>query len=86
MTKWTDIVIPTIDRLEEDRARIVLEVGGQELGVLYFEKAKKGWTKQTPHPRMDLCRCQGGGVVYIWRGECNSQRISCVVSATTIGN
>jgi hypothetical protein len=46
MTKWTDLVIPTIDRLETDRVRIVLEVENIEIGVLYFEKAKKGWTKK----------------------------------------
>ena len=46
MTKWTDLVIPTIDMIETDRARIVLEVRDVELGVLYFERAKKGWTNK----------------------------------------
>lgn len=54
MTKWRDIIKPTIDRLEHDRVRVVLEaynqefpeIGGVELGVLYFEKAKRGWTKK----------------------------------------
>jgi hypothetical protein len=68
MTKWTDIVIPTIDRLEEDRARIVLEVGGQELGVLYFEKAKKGWTNK---PLTQGWTCVDAKVegLYIYGGE-----------------
>lgn len=46
MTKWRDIIKPTIDRLEHDRVRVVLEAYNQELGVLYFEKAKRGWTKK----------------------------------------
>ena len=46
MTKWRDIIKPTIDRLEHDRVRITLEVWDVELGVLYFEKAKRGWTKK----------------------------------------
>ena len=29
MTKWTDLVVSHIDMLESDRARIVLEVGGE---------------------------------------------------------
>lgn len=46
MTKWTDLVIPTIDRLDTDKIRIVLEVKNIEIGVLYFERAKKGWTNK----------------------------------------
>jgi hypothetical protein len=46
MTNWQDIVKPTIDKLEHDRVRVVLEVYNQELGVLYFEKAKRGWTNK----------------------------------------
>jgi hypothetical protein len=46
MTNWRDIVIPTISRLDVDKIRIVLEVYNQELGVLYFERAKRGWTNK----------------------------------------
>ena len=46
MTKWRHIIKPTIVRLEHDRVRVVLEAYNQELGVLYFEKAKRGWTKK----------------------------------------
>ena len=43
MKTWKDIVTPTIESLTEDRVRVVLQVEGVEVGVLYFEKAKKGW-------------------------------------------
>ena len=46
MTKWKDNIKPTIDMLEHDRVRISLEAYMQEIGVLYFEKAKKGWTNK----------------------------------------
>jgi hypothetical protein len=46
MTKWKDEITPTIDMLEHDRVRVVLEAYMQEIGVLYFEKAKKGWTNK----------------------------------------
>lgn len=35
-----------MDLIEEDRARVILEVGEVELGVLYFERAKRSWTKK----------------------------------------
>jgi hypothetical protein len=68
MTKWTDLVIPTIDMLEPDRVRIVLEVGGEELGVLYFEKAKKGWTNK---PLTNGWTCVDAKVegLYIYGGD-----------------
>lgn len=43
MTSWKDILTPTIEWLEKDRVRVILEVDQVELGVLYFEKAKRGW-------------------------------------------
>lgn len=46
MTTWKEMIIPTVDMLDTDRARIVLEVGEVEIGVLYFERAKKGWTNK----------------------------------------
>lgn len=46
MTKWKDNITPTIDMLEEGRLRITLVAYMQEIGVLYFEKAKKGWTNK----------------------------------------
>lgn len=46
MTEWKDSITPTIDRLGDDRIRIVLEVNEKEIGVLYFERAKKGWTNK----------------------------------------
>jgi hypothetical protein len=75
MTKWTDLVVPHIDMLDTDRARIVLEVkgeefplGGVELGVLYFEKAKKGWTNK---PLTNGWTCVEAKVegLYIYGGE-----------------
>ena len=68
MTKWKDLVIPTIDRLDTDKIRIVLEVRGVELGVLYFEKAKRGWTKK---PLTNGWTCVDAKVegLYIYGGE-----------------
>lgn len=68
MTKWKDLVIPTIDMLETDRVRIVLEVKGEEIGVLYFEKAKRGWTKK---PLTNGWTCVDAKVegLYIYGGE-----------------
>jgi hypothetical protein len=43
MTRWQEEVIPTISMLDVDKIRVVLEVGDKELGVLYFERAKRGW-------------------------------------------
>lgn len=68
MTKWKDLVVSHIDMLESDRARIVLEVGGEELGVLYFERAKKGWTNK---PLTNGWTCVDAKVegLYIYGGE-----------------
>jgi hypothetical protein len=68
MTKWTDLVIPTIDMLEPDRVRIVLEVENIEIGVLYFEKAKKGWTNK---PLTNGWTCVDAKVegLYIYGGD-----------------
>lgn len=46
MTTWRDNIKPIIEVLEEGRVRIVLEAYTHEIGVLYFEKAKKGWTNK----------------------------------------
>lgn len=68
MTKWTDLVIPTIDMLDTDRVRIVLEVENIEIGVLYFEKAKKGWTNK---PLTNGWTCVDAKVegLYIYGGD-----------------
>ena len=69
MKTWKDIVVPTIDMLSEDRVRIVLEVEGIEVGVLYFEKAKKGWN--TKPIRQNGWACVEAKVegLYIYGGE-----------------
>lgn len=46
MTKWKEDITPIVDKLDGDRVRIILEAFGHEVGVLYFEKAKKGWTNK----------------------------------------
>ena len=68
MTKWTDLVVSHIDMLDTDRARIVLEVGEIEVGVLYFEKAKRGWTNK---PLTNGWTCVDAKVegLYIYGGE-----------------
>ena len=68
MTKWKELVVPHIDMLDHDRVRIVLEVGGEELGVLYFEKAKRGWNKK---PLTNGWTCVEAKVegLYIYGGE-----------------
>jgi hypothetical protein len=43
MKSWREYITPELEWLEKDRVRIVLRVEDQELGTLYFEKAKKGW-------------------------------------------
>jgi hypothetical protein len=68
MTKWTELVVPHIDMLDTDRARIVLEVGGEELGVLYFEKAKKGWTNKPLTQGWTCVEAKVEGL-YIYGGE-----------------
>jgi hypothetical protein len=68
MTKWTDLVVSHIDMLDTDRARIVLEVEGIEVGVLYFEKAKRGWTNK---PLTNGWTCVDAKVegLYVYGGE-----------------
>ena len=46
MTNWREVIIPTVSVLDNDRVRIVLEAYNQEIGVLYFERAKRGWNKK----------------------------------------
>lgn len=46
MTKWRDNITPHIEVIEEGRIRIRLEAYMQEIGVLYFERAKRGWTNK----------------------------------------
>ena len=69
MKTWKDIVVPTIDVLNEDRVRIVLEVEGIEVGVLYFETAKKGWN--TKPIRQNGWACVEAKVegLYVYGGE-----------------
>ena len=43
---WKEMVSVQLDWLEEYRVRVILTVEGQELGTLYFEKAKIGWTNK----------------------------------------
>ncbi len=44
-----------IDKIEEGRVRVEITYAGEELGVLYFEKAKKGFTNKPLS--MDGWRC-----------------------------
>ena len=69
MKTWKDIVVPSIDMLSEDRVRIVLEVEGVEVGVLYFERAKKGWN--TKPIRQSGWACVEAKVegLYVYGGE-----------------
>ena len=69
MKTWKEHITPTIELLEEDRVRIILEVGGQELGTLYFEKAKKGWN--TKPIRQNGWACVEAKVegLYVYGGE-----------------
>jgi len=46
MKSWKEYIVPEIEWLEENRVRIVLRVEDQELGTLYFEKAKRGWNRK----------------------------------------
>lgn len=68
MTTWKEMIIPTVDMLDTDRARIVLEVGEVEIGVLYFERAKKGWTNK---PLTNGWTCVDAKVegLYIYGGD-----------------
>ena len=69
MKTWKDILTPTIDVLNEDRVRVVLEVEGIEVGVLYFERAKKGWN--TKPIRQNGWACVEAKVegLYVYGGE-----------------
>jgi hypothetical protein len=69
MKTWKDIVTPTIESLTEDRVRVVLQVEGIEVGVLYFEKAKKGWN--TKPIRQSGWACVEAKVegLYVYGGE-----------------
>ena len=69
MKTWKDIVTPTIESLTEDRVRVVLQVEGVEVGVLYFEKAKKGWN--TKPIRQNGWACVEAKVegLYVYGGE-----------------
>jgi hypothetical protein len=69
MKTWKDILTPTIESLTEDRVRVVLQVEGVEVGVLYFEKAKKGWN--TKPIRQNGWACVEAKVegLYVYGGE-----------------
>ena len=69
MKTWKDILTPTIESLTEDRVRVVLEVEGIEVGVLYFERAKKGWN--TKPIRQNGWACVEAKVegLYVYGGE-----------------
>ena len=68
MTNWRDMIVPTISRLDEDRVRIVLEVSNQEMGVLYFERAKREWINK---PLTSGWTCVDAKVegLYVYGGE-----------------
>jgi hypothetical protein len=69
MKTWKDILTPTIESLTEDRVRVVLQVEGIEVGVLYFERAKKGWN--TKPIRQNGWACVEAKVegLYVYGGE-----------------
>ena len=46
MSTWKELITANLENIEEDRVRIILEVEGVEIGVMYFERAKKGWNKK----------------------------------------
>ena len=68
MKSWKDMVVPTIEMLDSDRVRIVLEVEEKELGVLYFERAKKGWTNKPLTKGWTCVEAKVEGL-YIYGGE-----------------
>lgn len=46
MSSWKEMVSSQVEWLEDNRVRVILTVEGFELGTLYFEKAKVGWTNK----------------------------------------
>ena len=68
MKSYREIIKPTVDMIEWDRVRIILEVETIEVGVLYFERAKKGWTNK---PLTNGWTCVDAKVegLYIYGGE-----------------
>jgi hypothetical protein len=69
MTTWKELVVPTLDRIEDDRIRITLHVEGMEIGVLYFEKAKRGYVNKPIIQKGWACVDAKVEGLYIYGGE-----------------
>lgn len=46
MTGWKELMVPKVEEIEDGRMRVVLSVGEEEVAVLYFEKAKRGFVNK----------------------------------------
>ena len=69
MKSWKDIVTPTLEWLEEDRVRVILHVDQVEVGVLYFERAKKGWNRKPIQQNGFACVEAKVEGLYVYGGE-----------------
>lgn len=58
-----------ISKLEENRVRVIVSIEGRELGTLYFEKPKNGWTKKPLTPSKWFCVDAKVEGLYVYGGE-----------------
>jgi len=69
MKSWKDMVVPKVEEIEEDRIRITLHVEGMEIGILYFEKAKRGYVNKPILQEGWACVDAKVEGLYIYGGE-----------------
>jgi len=43
---YRDVLIPTIQKIDEGRMRVLFHVAEFEMACLYYENSKKGWTNK----------------------------------------
>ena len=65
----TDILTYDLTKLSEDRICVEVSVSGGTLGLLYFERPKRGWSKKPILPTKWCCVDASVEGLYIYGGE-----------------
>lgn len=68
MKSWKELITAQVDLIDDGTYRVILTVEGVELGVLYFERAKKGWSNK---PIVGGWTCVDAKIegLYVYGGE-----------------
>jgi hypothetical protein len=65
----TDILTYNLSKITEDRVCVEVSVSGVSMGVLYFERPKRGWNKKPILPTKWSCVDASVEGLYIYGGE-----------------